>query len=83
MWGNPEPLHCAKSIENILRKDKYWHSQLRKTFLIDLLTTNSAIHHNSLILKNDLSLSQLAFFPFFIEYPTHAVLFDINFVVFL
>ena len=44
MWGNPTLIHLAKSTEKILRKDKYWHSQLRKFF------DRSAEH--SLNLKN-------------------------------
>ena len=28
MWVNPTLFHKAKSIEEILRKDKYWHNQL-------------------------------------------------------
>ena len=33
MWSNPPVFHWAKSIEKeILRKDKYWHNQLRKAF---------------------------------------------------
>ena len=30
MCGNPTPFHWEKSIEKILRKDKYWHNQLRE-----------------------------------------------------
>ena len=30
MWGNPTLFHQGKSTEKILRKDKYWHYQLRK-----------------------------------------------------
>ena len=32
MWGNPTLFHRAKSIEKMLRKDKYWLNQLRKAF---------------------------------------------------
>ena len=32
MWGNPRLFHRTKSIEKVLRKDKYWHSQLRKAY---------------------------------------------------
>ena len=33
MWGNPTPFHWGKSIEKILRKNKYCHNQLRKVIL--------------------------------------------------
>ena len=32
MWGNPTLFQRAKSIEKILRGDKYWHNQMRKLF---------------------------------------------------
>ena len=56
--------------------------QVDRTFLIDPLTTNNAIYRDSLTLKNDLILPHFAFSPLFIKYPTHAVLHNINFVVF-
>ena len=32
MWGSPNLFHRAKCIKKMLKKDKYWHNQLRKTF---------------------------------------------------
>ena len=51
MSGNPTLFRNAKSVEKILRKDKYWHNQFRKFFLIDPLATNNAIYHDSLVLR--------------------------------
>ena len=50
MWGNPTLFNLLKKI---LRKDKYWYNQLKKSS-IDLsiypLTTNNAIYPDSLTL---------------------------------
>ena len=32
MWGKPILFYREKSIAKILRKDKYWHNQMRKLF---------------------------------------------------
>ena len=33
MWGNPKHFHGQNLLKKILRRDKYWHNQLRKAFL--------------------------------------------------
>ena len=42
MWGNPTLFHRVKSVEKIIEK---------RQILIDPLTTNNAIYHDSLILS--------------------------------
>ena len=58
MRENTDTFHVVFStgqnlLKKILRKDKYWQSQL-KSFLIDLLIANNAMYHNSLTLNNSL-----------------------------
>ena len=51
--GYPTLFNLSKKI---LRKDKYWHNQLRKASMnqsIDLLATNDAIYCDSLFLTLD------------------------------
>ena len=38
--------------QNLLKKNKNKHNQLRKAFLIDPLKTNNVIYHDSLTLSN-------------------------------
>ena len=59
--GYPTLFHRQNLLKKMLRKDKYWHNQLRtltklieESFLINPLTTISAIYCDSLtLIKND------------------------------
>ena len=62
--GYPTLFHRQNLLKKMLRKDKYWHNQLRtltklieKSFLINPLTTISAIYCDSLtLIKNDVPI---------------------------
>ena len=51
MWGYGTLFHREKSIQKILRKDKYSQDQFEKNFLIDPLTTDNAIYREWLTLS--------------------------------
>ena len=51
MWGNPILFHRVKYIGKNIEKKQILTQSIEKSFLIDPLTTNNAIYHDSLILS--------------------------------
>ena len=53
MWRNPTLFHRAKSIEKGIEKRYILTQSIKKSFLIDPLTTNNAIYCYLLVLTTD------------------------------
>ena len=51
MWCNPILFHRVKYIGKNIEKKQILTQSIEKSFLIDPLTTNNAIYHDSLILS--------------------------------
>ena len=50
MWGNPTPFHRGKSIEENIEERLILPLSIKKSFLMNPLTANSAIYRDSFIL---------------------------------